>query len=119
MVLAALGVVDMVVTSVGTGTNVVAHMISTTILIRVDGAGAEGEDDLITEETVEIGVEAEVIAPVLKEFEHGVVIVEAEAVAVAGVIAVAVAVAGVIAGAGAGHVAVALGEAAAPPLSDV
>lgn len=117
MVLAALGVVDMVVTSVGTGTNVVAHMISTTILIRVDGAGAEGEDDLITEETVEIGVEAEVIAPVLKEFEHGVVIVEAEAVA--GVIAVAVAVAGVIAGAGAGHVAVALGEAAAPPLSDV
>ena len=110
VVVAALG---MVVTSVGTGTNVVAHMIGTTIWIRVDGAGAEGEDDLITEETVEIGVEAEVIAPVLKEFEHGVVIVEAEAVA--GVVAVA----GVIAGAGAGHVAVALGKAAAPPLPDV
>lgn len=86
---------------VGIGMNEEAHTIDTTIWMRVGGAAAEGGDHLTAEEMLQTGGEEEVIALVLKEFEHG-------------VIAVAGAGAEVEVGAGAGAVAGPAAAAAAP-----
>lgn len=97
---------------VGIGMNEEAHTIDTTVWMGVGGAAAEGVDHLRAEEMLLTGGEEEVIALVLKEFEHG-VIAEAEAGAGAEAEVGAVAVAGAVAGPAAAALDAATAEAVA------